>query len=177
MFFMNAKEDRYVKMTTTPVPKLITQLAVPTIISMLVTGIYNTADTFFVSKIPENPTQATAAVGIVFPMMAIIQAIGFFYGHGSGNYLSRMLGAGEKEKASDMASTGFVMAVLTETLWRRAVYLLASGLGMMAMIIGDSDSAMLVRRRVSTSSGAAREILSTRAARKSASWMSDGNTA
>ncbi len=113
MFFMNAKEDRYVKMTTTPVPKLITQLAVPTIISMLVTGIYNTADTFFVSKIPENPTQATAAVGIVFPMMAIIQAIGFFYGHGSGNYLSRMLGAGEKEKASDMASTGFVMAVLT----------------------------------------------------------------
>ena len=110
---MSAKEDRFQKMTTTPVPKLITQLAVPTIISMLVTGIYNTADTFFVGQIPENATQATAAVGIVFPMMAIIQAVGFFFGHGSGNFLSRMLGAGEKEKASDMASTGFVMAVLT----------------------------------------------------------------
>lgn len=100
-------------MTTTPVPKLITQLAVPTIISMLVTGIYNTVDTYFVGQIPENDTQAVAAVGLVFPMMAIIQAIGFFFGHGSGNYLSRMLGAGEKEKASEMAATGFVMAVCT----------------------------------------------------------------
>ncbi len=113
---MNAKNDRFIKMTTTPVPKLITQLAVPTIISMLVTGIYNTADTYFVGQIRENATQATAAVGIVFPMMAIIQAMGFFYGHGSGNFLSRMLGAGEKEKASDMASTGFAMAVLTGLL-------------------------------------------------------------
>ena len=109
----NADLVRYKRMTETPVPKLILQLSVPTIISMLVTGIYNMADTFFVGQIPENATQATAAVGIVFPMMAIIQAIGFFYGHGSGNYLSRMLGAGEKQKASEMASTGFVLAALT----------------------------------------------------------------
>ena len=73
-------------MTQTPIPKLISQLAVPTIISMLVTSFYNMADTFFVGKIN---TSATAAVGVVFPLMTIIQAFGFFCGHGSGNYISR----------------------------------------------------------------------------------------
>lgn len=108
----HAKNDRYKYMTETPVPKLITQLAVPTIISMLVTGIYNTADTYFVGRIPVNPTQATAAVGIVFPMMAVIQALGFLFGHGSGNFLSRMLGAGKKKEASEMAATGFALALI-----------------------------------------------------------------
>lgn len=105
------KRDKYTYMTETPVPKLICSLAVPTIISMLVTGIYNSADTYFVGRISENATGATAAVGIVFPMMAIIQALGFFFGHGSGNFLSRSLGAGKKKEASEMASTGFAMAL------------------------------------------------------------------
>ncbi len=96
-------------MTKTPIPKLILSLSVPTIISMLVTAIYNTADTFFVGKIS---TSATAAVGIVFTVMALIQAIGFFCGHGSGNYLSRMLGAGNHKEADEMASTGFALAIL-----------------------------------------------------------------
>lgn len=90
-------------------PKLIVKLAIPTIISMLVTGIYNTADTFFVGKIS---TQATAAVGLVFSVMAIIQALGFFCGHGSGNYLSRMLGAGNHREADEMASTGFAISMI-----------------------------------------------------------------
>ena len=64
------KSDRYTMMTETPVSKLIMRLAVPTIISMLVTGLYNMADTYFVAQIPDKGTQATAAVGIVFPMMA-----------------------------------------------------------------------------------------------------------
>ena len=94
-------------MTQTPIPKLICQLAVPTIISMLVTSFYNMADTFFVGKIN---TSATAAVGVVFPLMAIIQAFGFFCGHGSGNYISRQLGAQNFEDASRMSATGFVTA-------------------------------------------------------------------
>lgn len=106
-------QDRYTMMTETPVPKLITKLAIPTIISMLVTGLYNMADTYFVAQIPDVGTEATAAVGIVFPMMAVIQALGFMFGHGSGNFLSRMLGAGKKKEASEMASTGFAMALLT----------------------------------------------------------------
>ena len=96
-------------MTQSPVPQLITKLSIPTIISMLVTAFYNSADTYFVGKIS---TEATAAVGLVFSVMAIIQAFGFFCGQGSGNYLSRMLGAGNKKEANDMASTGFVLALM-----------------------------------------------------------------
>lgn len=102
-------KNRHDLMTKTPVPELIIHLAIPTIISMLVTGIYNTADTFFVGRIS---TQATAAVGLVFSVMAIIQAFGFFCGHGSGNFLSRALGAGKEREANEMASTGFAVALL-----------------------------------------------------------------
>ncbi|MCI5774379.1 MAG: MATE family efflux transporter [Erysipelotrichaceae bacterium] len=98
------------KMTTQPVAKLINELAVPTIISMLITSIYNMADTFFVAQIKNS--SATAAVGVVFALMALIQAIGFFCGHGSGNYMSRMLGAGKVENAKRMAVTGFVLAMI-----------------------------------------------------------------
>ncbi len=101
--------DRTGLLTKTPVPKLIVKLAIPTIVSMLVTGIYNTADTFFVGKIS---TQATAAVGLVFSVMAIIQALGFFCGHGSGNYLARQLGSGNRKEADEMASTGFVISLI-----------------------------------------------------------------
>ncbi len=101
--------NRYEYLTQTPVPKLICQLSVPTILSMLVTGIYNTADTFFVGRIS---TQATAAVGLVFSVMAVIQAIGFFCGQGSGTFLSRMLGAGKKQEANEVAATGFALALI-----------------------------------------------------------------
>ena len=109
----NKTSDKYIMMTQTPVPKLILKLAFPTIISMLVTSLYSNADTFFVGKIS---TDDTAAVGLVFTVMAIIQAVGFFCGQGSGTYLSRMLGAGEKQKAEEMAATGFVVAAVLGVL-------------------------------------------------------------
>lgn len=105
---MNVKDKRTL-MTTASVPKLIGRLAIPTIISMLVTSLYVMADTYFVGKIN---TQATAAVGLAFSVMAIVQAFGFFFGHGSGNFISRMLGAREYERAEKMASTGFFYAFL-----------------------------------------------------------------
>ena len=101
--------DRFEYLTKTPVRRLILRLSVPTILSMLVTGIYNTADTFFVGRIS---TQATAAVGLVFSVMAIIQAVGFFCGQGSGSYLSRMMGAGKMDEAQNMASTGFALSLV-----------------------------------------------------------------
>ena len=115
---MQKHPDRHAYLTQTPIPKLIPTLAVPTIISMLVTGIYNSADTYFVGRIS---TQATAAVGLVFSVMAIIQAFGFFCGQGSGNYLSRLLGGGKKTEANEVAITGFLMALL--------IGLLIAGLG------------------------------------------------
>jgi len=98
------KIDNYTFLTSAPVDKVILKMAVPTIISMLVTSLYNMADTFFVGKLS---TQATASVGIVFSVMFFIQAFGFFFGHGSGNYISRELGAKRHENAQKMASTAF----------------------------------------------------------------------
>ena len=102
-------KDKYTLMTTAPIPPLIGSLAVPTIISMLITSFYVMADTYFVGKID---TQATAAVGISFSIMAIIQAFGFFFGHGSGNYISRKLGARDYQSAEKMAATGFFCAFI-----------------------------------------------------------------
>ena len=103
------EEEKILKMTTEPVHRLICSLAVPTIITMLVTGLYNMVDTFFVGQIG---TEATAAVGLIFPVMAIIQAFGFFFGMGSGNFISRSLGAHNHDEAQTMASTGAVCALL-----------------------------------------------------------------
>ena len=107
------QNQQFQKMTQTPVGKLITTLSVPTIISMLVTAIYNMADTFFVSKLG---TSASGAVGIVFSVMAIIQAIGFTFGMGSGSWISRLLGAKEEEKSKEVAATGFYSAIFLCTL-------------------------------------------------------------
>ncbi len=103
------QEEKYKYLTQANIEPLIVKMAIPTIISMLTTSFYNMADTFFVSKIN---TQSTAAVGIVFSMMAIIQAIGFFFGHGSGNYISIKLGAKDTLEASKMAATGFLSAMI-----------------------------------------------------------------
>lgn len=101
------QEERYAQMTQMPVSKLIPRLAVPTIISMLVTSIYNMADTFFVSQIS---TSASGAVGVIFSAMAMIQAIGFMLGMGSGNYISRSLGNKDHEESSKSAATAFFTA-------------------------------------------------------------------
>jgi putative MATE family efflux protein len=98
-----AKMTQYEKMTATPIPRLIATLSVPTIISMLVTNIYNLVDTAFVGRLG---TSASGAVGIVFGFMAIIQAFGFMFGQGSGSIISRALGAKDTETASRTVSTG-----------------------------------------------------------------------
>ncbi len=101
-------EEQYNKMVNTPVSKLIVGLAIPTVITMLVTSIYNMADTFFVSHIN---TQASAAVGIVFPVMSIIQACGFTLGMGGGSLVSVRLGQKRNDEANYIASTAFFTAL------------------------------------------------------------------
>lgn len=104
----DAQKQKFIQMTESPVEPLICKMSVPTIISMLITSIYNMADTFFVGRLG---TSATGAVGVVFPLMALIQAVGFFFGQGSGNYISRQLGAQRREEAERMAATGFFSAL------------------------------------------------------------------
>lgn len=96
------------QMTVTPVPRLVWHLAVPTIVSMLVSSLYNMADTFFVSQLG---TSAAGAVGIVFSLMAVIQAVGFTLGMGAGNTVARQLGAKQREAATETASSGFFAAL------------------------------------------------------------------
>lgn len=120
-------EEKYQLMINTPISRLIPRLAVPTIISMLITSIYNMADTFFVSQLS---TSASGAVGVNFSLMAMIQAIGFTLGMGSGNFMSRMLGAREQEKAQRACST--------------AVYT-AFALGLLLAITGIANIDSLVR--------------------------------
>lgn len=99
---------QYNRMTQTPIPRLILSLAIPTIISMLVTALYNMADTYFVSQLG---TSASGAVGIVFSLMALIQAVGFMLGMGSGALISALLGRQQTQEADKVASTGFFSAL------------------------------------------------------------------
>lgn len=96
------------RMTEAPVGPLIVSLAVPTMISMLVTTLYNTADTYFVSRLG---TSASGAVGVVFSLMAIFQAIAFTLGMGAASMIARRLGAGETSGADEYASTAFFAAL------------------------------------------------------------------
>jgi putative MATE family efflux protein len=106
---MSVKNEKFIKMTTYPVERNVLELAGPSILIMLISAIYNITDTFFVSSLG---TSHVGAVGIAFPLMAIIQAMGFFFGQGSGNYMSRALGAQRNEDASRMAVTGLVSSFI-----------------------------------------------------------------
>ncbi len=111
------KKDKIAIMTEGSIESLIIKLALPSSAIMLVSALYNMADTYFIGKIS---TEATAGVGVVFSYMTAIQAIGFFFGQGSGNYISRKIGAKEVKEAERMASVGlftsFFLAVLLAIL-------------------------------------------------------------
>lgn len=106
----SAADNQYIKMTQTPIPKLVVTLAIPTVLSMLVTSIYNMVDTAFVGTLGNS---ASGAVGVVFGYMAILQAFGFMFGQGAGSLLSRSLGKRDTDAASVLTSTGFFLALLS----------------------------------------------------------------
>lgn len=97
-------------MVGTKIPKLISTLAIPTIISMLITAAYNIADTYFVSQLDD--TAATGAVSVVFSLMAIMQAVAFTIGMGAGSWISRLLGKEENDRANKVASTSLLMGLV-----------------------------------------------------------------
>ena len=105
--------SQFEKMTTWPIPKLVISLGIPTTISMLVTNIYNMADTYFVGTLGNS---ASGAVGVVFGLMAIIQAFGFMFGHGAGSIIARKLGQKDEHSASVFASLSIVACLLVGTL-------------------------------------------------------------
>ncbi len=130
----NTIPSQYDKMTKTSIPKLIIRLSVPTILSMLVTNIYNMADTAFVGQLGNS---ASGAVGIVFGFMAILQAVGFMFGQGSGSIIARLLGAKDKESASVTASTGFFCALFLGLLIEIPGFLFLDPL---VMLLGSTET-------------------------------------
>lgn len=102
-------EDKYVEMTQQPVKLLVCKMAVPTIIAMVTTALYNVVDAAFIGRLS---TEGTAGIGISFAYMTFIQALGFFFGHGSGNFISRALGARDTSSASVVASVGVITPFL-----------------------------------------------------------------
>lgn len=124
-------QSKYQKMIYTPVSKLVITLAIPTILSMLISSIYNLVDTGFVSSLG---TSASGAVGVVFGYMAILQAVGFLFGQGSGSIIARKLGEKKEEDAHVVASTGFaaslvisiILEILTFVFMDKLVYRLGS---------------------------------------------------
>ncbi len=140
----DASDRQYDKMTKTPVHKLILTLGLPTTVSMLVTNVYNMADTYFVSTLG---TSASGAVGIVFALMAIIQAFGFTFGQGAGSCLSRQLGQKHVDEARTYAATSFYLSLLCG--------LLITVLGLIFLtplmyLMGSTDSILPYARTYST---------------------------
>ncbi len=90
---------------------LLIKMAIPTIIGMLVSVTYNFSDAFFIGMLDNK--SMTAAIGVVFSFISIIQAIGFWFGYGSGNVMSRKLGEKNEHEATIIASLGIVLAVVS----------------------------------------------------------------
>jgi len=130
----NQNSEKFIEMTTVPVEKLVFKLATPSILMMIVSALYNMVDTYFISSLG---TGAVVGVGIAFPLMTIIQAMGFFFGQGSGNYIARALGAQNTEGASRMAVTGLVSGFVIMALI--SVCLLA-GLGSFVDLLGATET-------------------------------------
>lgn len=102
-------KDKFDKMAHAPLKWLITTLAVPTILTMLVSALYNMADSYFVGKID---TSSVASIGIVFSVMTLLQAIGFFFGNGSGILISTLLGEKKKDTAKIYANVAFFIVII-----------------------------------------------------------------
>lgn len=133
------REERVLRITTGSLYPLLVKMAIPSMIGMIVSTAYNLTDTYFVGKL--NDAVLTASVGVVFSFVSVIQAIGFWIGYGSGNYISRMLGKKENEKAEEMAATGVLLAVFA------GMILMGAGLVFLkpvAILMGAGEEAALL---------------------------------
>ena len=133
------KKSRRERILTEPLLPLLIKTAIPTIIGMLIKMIYNLTDTFFIGQL--NNKSMTAAIGIVFSFVSFIQAVGFWFGYGSGNSMSRKLGEQEDEEAKILSSSGIVMALGTGIILMIVLSLLVEPL---ARLLGGNASAQLL---------------------------------
>lgn len=136
---MNEKKSRRERILTEPVLSLLVKMSIPTIIGMLINMIYSLTDTFFIGQL--NNKSMTAAIGIVFSFVSFIQAIGFWFGYGSGNAMSRKIGEQEDAEAEVISSLGIVMALGTGVV---LMMMLTAWVKPLAGFIGGSASPQLL---------------------------------
>ncbi|MBR3517433.1 MAG: MATE family efflux transporter, partial [Lachnospiraceae bacterium] len=122
------REEKIRKLTNEPIYPLLVKMAIPSMIGMIVSTVYSMTDTYFVGKLDD--VDLTASVGIVFSFVSVIQAIGFWFGYGSGNYISRCLGKKDIKAAEKLAATGVLLAVIVGTL------LMVAGLPLLKPLAG-----------------------------------------
>jgi len=132
---MDSKEQRRFNILTKPIFPLLVKMSIPTIIGMLISVIYNLTDTFFVGQLHNR--SMIAAIGVVFSFVSVIQAIGFWYGYGSGNVMSKKIGAKDYAEAEIFSSIGIVIAIVTGIVIAIAAYIFVVPL---AKLIGGSAS-------------------------------------
>ena len=132
---MDSKEQRRFNILTKPIFPLLVKMSIPTIIGMLISVIYNLTDTFFVGQL--HNSSMIAAIGVVFSFVSVIQAIGFWYGYGSGNVMSKKIGAKDYAEAEIFSSIGIVIAIVTGIVIAIAAYIFVVPL---AKLIGGSAS-------------------------------------
>ncbi|MCR4739912.1 MAG: MATE family efflux transporter [Lachnospiraceae bacterium] len=108
------REEKIKRLTVGPIYPLLVKMAIPSMTGMIVSTVYSMTDTYFVGKL--NNINLTASVGIVFSFVSVIQAVGFWFGYGSGNHISQSLGKKDMEAAEKMAATGILAALVTGLL-------------------------------------------------------------
>lgn len=141
---MKTQEEKFRDITEAPLYPLLWKMAIPSMIGMIVTSVYSATDTFFIGKL--NRTELTASVGIVFSFISMIQAVGFWFGYGAGNYVSRQLGQRDTDEADSMTSIGLALAVITGLVIMTAGMILIKPL---AVLLGANTSAEALAATVS----------------------------
>lgn len=94
---------------TQKIRRSIIRMGVPAMVGMLVTALYNAVDTLFVAGLG---TVEVAAASVVFPLLMLVAAVAFAFGTGSAAFISRLLGSGEPKRASQVASTAFILTII-----------------------------------------------------------------
>lgn len=135
-----AKGSRREQILTKPILPLLIQMSIPTIIGMLIMTVYNLTDTFFIGRLGNK--SMTAAIGIAFSFVSFIQALGFWFGYGSGNTMSRALGAGDEKQAETISSTGLVLAASSGII---LVLILLPNCERLALFLGGGASSDLLK--------------------------------
>lgn len=105
---MNKNNNKMDLLGNAPVPQALMALGIPIMIGMLINALYNLVDAYFIGGLGESQM---GAISIAFPLGQVVVGLGLMFGNGAASYLSRLLGRGDREAASKVASTALYSSV------------------------------------------------------------------